>query len=143
MTKTVNNTEFIIYSGFNIWNDESTFGVEMASRFSSESQNSEDIMADLMTFIVKTTGLPFKLKFPCGEDRVFFLSFMSFFNNDKIENFYESLCENLHDKSFFVINCSSDILPHLNHEQRSNTRNSVDWFKNYLVSKKKNGSLSI
>ena len=55
MTKTVNKTEFTIFIGFDIRNDESTFDAKMTSKFSSESQNINDIMEDLMTFIVKTT----------------------------------------------------------------------------------------
>jgi hypothetical protein len=148
MTKTVNKTEFTIFIGFDIRNDESTFDGELTSKFSSESQNINDIMEDLLTFIGKTTDLPSKLKFDYGEEWVYSLHFESFFNDAKIEKFYESLCKELYNNCLFEMKCSNDILRHLNDEQISNMSSPWYWigdkyYSKPYSSKKKKGSLSI
>ena len=142
MKKTVNKTEFTISIGYCL-EDESIFDIGITTKFSSESQSFNDIMEDLMGFIEKTTDLFSKLKIGNGELWEYSLHFESFFNDKKIEKFYESLCENLHDKYLFQINCSSDILPYLNDDQRSNMRYAWYWISVKLASKKKKDSLVI
>ena len=142
MTKTVNKTEFTISIGYCL-EDESTFDIGITRKFSSESQSIDVIMEDLIRFIEKTTDLFSKLKIGNGELWEYSLHFESFFNDKKIEKFYESLCENLHDKYLFQINCSSDILPYLNDDQRSNMRYAWYWISVKLASKKKKDSLVI
>lgn len=143
MKKTVNKTEFTIFISFGIRNDESTFDAEMTSKFSSESQNINDIMKDLMTFIVKTTDLHSKLNFDYGEEYEYSLYFESFFNDAKIEKFYESLCKKLYNNCYFEMKCSNDILRHLNDEQISNMRDPLSWIDDKYYSKKKKEGIVI
>ncbi len=143
MKKTVNKTEFTISIGCECSEYNATFDIKMTTEFSSESQSFNDIMEDLMGFIEKTTDLHSKLKFSNGEEWEYSLYFKSFFNDKKIEKFYEALCKNLHDKCLFEIDCSSDILPYLNDEQISNMRYAWYWICEKLASKKKKGSLYI
>jgi hypothetical protein len=97
---------------------------KIKQEFCSESEDSDELLNELIYFIKRGSFIPLNKKsfdneMKCDMD-IFEIYFESFWNDDETSIFYDKLMNQLNDILSYEIECSDEIIKNLNQEQIEN-----------------------